>query len=106
MVDARVPTQPTLKKYGLTADEWQSILDSQGGGCGVCGNVPPSGTLHIDHDHVKGWKSMSGTERRQYVRGIICWFDNNVLLRRGASPSRLRAAADYLERYENKPYGS
>ena len=106
MTDARVPTKQTLKKYGLTEDEWRAILDRQGGGCGVCGNVPPSGTLHIDHHHVKGWKAMAGNERRYYVRGLLCWFDNGVLLRRGASPARLRAAAEYLERYENKPYGS
>ena len=106
MVDARVPSKQTLKKYGLTEDEWRAILNTQGGGCGVCGNVPDSGTLHIDHDHVKGWKSLAPNERRQYVRGIICWYDNSVLLRRGVSVRRLRAAADYLERYENKPYGS
>ena len=98
---ARQPAARTLARYGLSLAEWKRILKRQGGGCGVCGTVPPSGTLHIDHEHVRGWRKMAAQERRKFVRGLVCWFDNGVLLRRGASPERLRAAADYLERYEN-----
>ncbi|MCG3771280.1 MAG: hypothetical protein JW384_02463 [Nitrosomonadaceae bacterium] len=102
MTDVRVPSKPTLNRYGLSLEEWRVISDRQGGTCGVCGTVPPSGTLHIDHEHVRGWRSMKPIARRKYVRGLLCWFCNSVLLRRGASPERLRSAANYLDVYLNK----
>ena len=97
---ARTPTLPTLKKYGLDEESWRAMLEAQGNGCAICGKVPPSGTRQIDHAHVEGWKNMLPVDRRQYIRGILCWFDNSVMVRRGATPERLRAAADYLVRYE------
>ena len=42
---------------------------------------------------------MAPEDRRRYVRGLTCWFCNSVMLRRGATPEKLRAAADYLETY-------
>ena len=96
----RIPTRPTLRRYGLTEGEWAEILGRQGGACGVCGKVPASNTLHIDHDHVRGFKKMKPDEKRRFVRGLACWMCNSVWLRRGATPERLRSAADYLERYE------
>lgn len=59
-----------------------------------------SGILHVDHSHVRGWKKLPPEERRKYVRGLTCFVDNSVFLRRGATPERLRSAAAYLERYE------
>lgn len=102
MTVAREPVASTLRRYGLTAEEWRRILKRQRGGCGVCGLVPESGTLHIDHEHVRGWRRMTPLTRRQFVRGLLCWFDNGVLLRRGATPERLRNAAKYLETYERR----
>ena len=95
----RVPVASTFRRYGLTRPEWEAMLAGQGHTCGVCSTVPRSGTLHIDHEHVRGWKKMPAEERRQYVRGLCCWQCNAVWLRRGATPQRLRAAADYLEAY-------
>lgn len=78
-----------LARYGVTADEWDEVLAFQNGVCAVCGAIPPpSGrNLHSDHDHATG-----------EFRGILCWLCNNVMLRRGVTPERLRAAADYLEK--------
>lgn len=97
--EVRVPAPSTLRRYGLTRVEWEAILAEQGGVCGVCRKVPASGTLHIDHDHARGWRKLKPEERRRYVRGLTCFIDNAVFLRRGATPERLRAAADYLEKY-------
>lgn len=102
MTEARIPTRQTLRKYGLSVEEWRDILVTQDGGCGVCGKVPASGTLHIEHEHVRGWAKMAPEEKKQYVRGLACWFCNTNLLRIGTSPARLRAAADYLERYAER----
>lgn len=102
VTEVRQPTTATLRKYGLSAADWRAILDRQAGACGVCGKVPASGTLHIDHAHVRGWKNMAPADRRLFVRGLTCFTDNSVFLRRGATPERLRAAADYLERFERR----
>lgn len=105
MTEARVPTRQTLRKYGLTEDQWRAILVRQGNTCGACGTVPASGTLHIEHEHVRGWSKMEPDERRQYVRGLACWTCNTHYLRRGATPAKLRGAADFLEKYELRKAG-
>lgn len=95
----RIPAASTLKRYGLTEEDWTARLERQGGVCAVCKRPPSNGTLHIDHEHKTGWKKMLPILRRNYVRGLACWHCNSVWLRRGATPEKLRAAADYLEAY-------
>lgn len=95
----RVPTRATLRRYGLDLGDWLIILERQGRTCGGCPYVPASGILHIDHEHVRGFAKMPPDEKRQYVRGLACWRCNSVPLRRGATPTNLRKAADYLDRY-------
>ncbi len=101
----RIPVRATLRKYGLTEDEWRALLTRAGGACEVCHTVPTSGGLHIDHHHARLWRKMAPADKKRYVRGLLCWNCNSVWLRRGATPERLRAAADYLERYENATKG-
>ena len=104
MPEPRMPTKPTLKKYGITEEDWRAILDRQGGGCGVCGLVPESGTLHIEHEHVRGWKKMPPENRKRFVRGLCCFTCNTRWVGRGATPQKLRAAAQYLEEYDRRKY--
>ena len=103
MTALRTPSRTTLRKYGLTEDEWASIADAQGRVCFVCGKVPNSGILHIDHEHARGWKKMEPEDRKRYVRGLLCWFCNSVMVRKGATPEKLRRAAEYLEKYFSRP---
>lgn len=100
MNGVRIPTLRTLARYGLSMKDYERIMRRQKWACAVCGNVPPSGILHIDHEHIRGWKRMSPDQRKKFVRGVCCWFCNSVILRRGATPTKLRNAAKYLERYE------
>lgn len=98
----RTPSKTTLRKYGLSEAEWSGIADRQGRVCYVCGKVPASGILHIDHEHVRGWKKMPPEQKRKHVRGLLCWHCNSVWLRRGATPEKLRKAADYLDEHERR----
>lgn len=41
-----------LKVYGLTTEQYQLIIDWQGGVCGLCSKPFKQGqTPHIDHEH-------------------------------------------------------
>jgi hypothetical protein len=51
------------RKYGLTEEGFQAILDSQDGRCACCGTDSPGGrgTWHVDHCHETG-----------KIRGLLC----------------------------------
>lgn len=89
-----------IRKYGITAADYQQLLNAQGGGCAICGRQDQRRRLNVDHDHATGM-----------VRGLLCSGCNGARLGRlGDSPERaeelaayyedraycLRAAADYL----------
>ncbi len=74
------------RTYGITADEYQAILASQGGVCAICGQTRTY-RLNVDHRHADG-----------LVRGLLCRLCNGRLLTAARDlPAVLRAAADYLE---------
>lgn len=56
-----------VEKYGLTFDEFSTMLDEQEGRCAICG-VEFEGEPMVDHDH----------ETRR-VRGLLCKLCNNGL---------------------------
>lgn len=48
--------------YGITPEDFQAMLEKQGGVCAICAEPPPADTLlHVDHDHDTG-----------AVRGLLC----------------------------------
>lgn len=94
-----VPSAQTLKRYGLSRDEWLAILAGQGGVCAICKRVPTSGRLHTEHEHVPGWKRMPADQRKLYVRGICCFMCNTQYLGRGLTIEKARAVVAYLEAY-------
>ena len=51
------------RKYGMTLEEYDEMLESQGGCCASCGSPEPggSGTFHVDHCHDSG-----------EIRGLLC----------------------------------
>ncbi|MEY2569279.1 MAG: hypothetical protein QOE35_3808 [Actinomycetota bacterium] len=76
------------RKYGMTLDDYDRLLEQQGGGCAICGRPPRDDiSLHVDHDHDTG-----------RVRGLLCFPCNNTLGDFDDDPARLYAAADYLAR--------
>lgn len=58
-------------KFGITLDQYESMLESQCGGCAICAKQPIEGEprLSVDHDHscCKGKKSCGAC-----VRGLLC----------------------------------
>ena len=57
------------RKYGLTVEQYDEMLATQGGGCFICGRPPREDiSLHVDHDHCRG-----------NIRGLLCFPCNNAL---------------------------
>lgn len=87
----------SLKKYSITPEEFEAMLDSQGGVCAVCGTDSPGGrgNFHVDHDH----ECCPGTANScgQCIRGLLCHACNIMLGNAGDSAERLLAGAAYLQ---------
>lgn len=82
--------QVRLKKFGITLEEYERLLDGQEGRCAICGSEDwrGYGTPCIDHDHATG-----------AVRGLLCSMCNAALGQFEDDVSRLEAAAEYLRKY-------
>jgi hypothetical protein len=98
--DVKEPAPLTLRKYGLTLEDWRALAEKQGYVCAVCELEPKSGRLVIDHEHVKGWKRLKPEKRRWYVRGLLCWFCNHSYVGRCITINKARNVLAYLERYQ------
>ena len=72
------------RKYGLTLEDFEAMLASQGGGCAICGKPDVD---HVDHDHQTG-----------RVRGILCFRCNVAIGQMDDDSDRLAAAMAYLTR--------
>lgn len=73
--------------YGMTLEEYDAMLEAQGGACAVCGGPPMGkGRYHVDHCHSTG-----------RVRGLLCHKCNVTLGMVQDSCEHLLALVDYLE---------
>ena len=93
------PTEKTLEKYGLTAEDYQAMYEAQNGLCPICGK-PPKKTFYVDHQHVKGWKNLPPEKRKLYVRGLLCYFCNRFYLAKAITPEKAQNIIKYLSDYE------
>jgi hypothetical protein len=56
------------KNYKITLEVYDNILESQGGGCAICGMKPKERRLHIDPNH-----------STNLIRGILCGKCNKAI---------------------------
>lgn len=64
--------------YQMSTEQYEKMLDRQGGGCAICGKTPRENgkRLAVDHDH----SCCQGTHScGQCVRGLLCDFCNRTL---------------------------
>lgn len=86
---AAISERSRLKKYGMTPQQHQAILEEQKGLCRICKET--LGRVHIDHDHKTG-----------AVRGLLCHKCNVGLGHFRDDPALLREAAIYLEAHREE----
>jgi hypothetical protein len=90
----RIRSHRMRRRYGLTWEQAQALLQAQGDGCAVCGReivladgVKGRNLACVDHCHTTG-----------KVRGLLCTPCNLMLGYAADNPEALLAAAVYLER--------
>jgi hypothetical protein len=71
------------RRYGITAEEADALLEAQGGVCAICKVAPAA---HVDHDHATG-----------AVRALLCFNCNGGLGQFKDDPLLLHAAAYYVQ---------
>lgn len=78
-----------MRKYGITATEYNRILEEQHGGCAICGRANSGDSthvrFHVDHCHSTG-----------VVRGLLCSNCNTGIGKFEDDPDRLNKASMYL----------
>lgn len=74
------------RKYGIMPEEYDALLEDQGGGCAICARAPrEDSSLHVHHEHATG-----------RIRGLLCFRCNNALGDFDDDHDRLSAALAYL----------
>jgi Recombination endonuclease VII len=76
------------RRYGITAEEADLILQRQLGVCAICRSAPAA---HVDHDHRTG-----------AVRALLCFNCNGGLGQFRDDPILLRFAAAYVEQHRER----
>jgi hypothetical protein len=97
----RIEWPSKLKRlYGITVDQYYSMLESQGGGCAICETKVPSSRkrkyasiemFFVDHCHTTG-----------KVRGLLCSRCNRGIGFFDDSIDKLNSAVNYLEEAKNE----
>lgn len=82
------PASVRKYKYGISLEQFQSMVLAQGGRCYICGDKPTK-TLDLDHNHETG-----------QVRKLLC-HPCNMAVNKHMTPELLRTAANYLEEHAN-----
>jgi hypothetical protein len=73
------------RRYGITAEDADVMLEAQGGVCAICRSAPAA---HVDHDHATG-----------AVRALLCFNCNGGLGQFRDDPTVLQMAVFYLEHH-------
>lgn len=88
-------------RHGITLDQYEELLASQGGRCAICGTTEPGGRgtrFAIDHDHACCPDTGSCGK---CVRALLCSGCNTGLGQFGDDVDRMLAAVAYLLSRQN-----
>lgn len=77
------------RTYGITLEQYNELLEAQGGCCAICGKSAEAEgrALAVDHDHQTG-----------EIFGLLCWFCNHKFISKVRDPEKYLNAAEYLKK--------
>jgi hypothetical protein len=81
--------KPYLRAYGLSRDQYDAMVLSQGGKCFICRELPTARGLFVDHCH-----------KTKRLRKLLCHHCNVALGHLGDNPALAIRCAVYLIMYE------
>ena len=87
-------------QYGITVNEFDTMLDEQDGACAICGTTDPGGRggqFHVDHDHACCPEAHSCGK---CIRGLLCSRCNVGIGMLGDDIARITKALSYLTDYQ------
>lgn len=96
--------QRLMEVHYITLEEYDEMLEAQGGVCAICGGKRPY-FLDVDHDHAveKSLLALGASvahAHRASIRGLLCKVDNRRLLPAAKDNfAILLRAIDYLEHW-------
>lgn len=76
-----------LRRYGITQEDYETLLEKQGGACAICSNPPTEKHFCVDHCHESG-----------KVRGLLCRHCNAGIGQLKDSVELVAKALEYLKR--------
>ena len=78
-----------MRRYGITLEQYDSMLTAQDGRCAVCKkhHTEFKINLAVDHDHKTG-----------EVYGLLCTYCNQRFIGRDRDPQKYRNAAEFLDK--------
>lgn len=85
------------RRYGVTPEQYDAMLQSQNGRCAICGTTDPK--TRTSGCHVKSSFCVDHCHKTGKVRGLLCMECNTGLGKFKDNPDTLTAAISYL----NKP---
>lgn len=81
----------SVKKFGLTVEQYKFIYDSQKGKCAICGDKEGKKNFSIDHDHKTG-----------KVRGLLCNNCNSGIGYLRDNVKIIFKAAEYIKKHSQE----
>lgn len=79
------------KRFKITLEQFNKLLEQQHGVCAICGGPPVMGqSLHVDHDHQTG-----------QVRGLLCGRCNTGIGLLGDTEAGISKALEYFRKASN-----
>lgn len=85
--NARAREHHLMYTYGITKEQYETMLARQGGVCALCDALPTTKALAVDHSHDTG-----------AIRGLLCVRCNHSLERLETIPGWADRAAQYLNK--------
>ena len=106
-VAAAIPSDATLRKYGMTAGDYEQRLYAQFFKCPICERSPiraADGLMHlvVDHFHARGFKKMPAEQKKRYVRGLVCITCNRYLVNRNVTIEKAEKTIEYLSDFQRR----